>query len=79
MVGPSGIEPETSALSAQRSNQLSYGPIFVARRSFLLRTLCTKNDNELSHYPNPQLNNRKYMGSFLGFLSLYLSPEPMAP
>ena len=26
VVGPSGIEPETSALSAQRSNQLSYGP-----------------------------------------------------
>ena len=26
LVGPSGIEPETSALSAQRSNQLSYGP-----------------------------------------------------
>ena len=27
LVGPSGIEPETSALSARRSNQLSYGPI----------------------------------------------------
>jgi hypothetical protein len=26
VVGPSGIEPETSALSARRSNQLSYGP-----------------------------------------------------
>ena len=27
MVGPSGFEPETSALSAQRSNQLSYEPL----------------------------------------------------
>jgi hypothetical protein len=26
MVGPIGIEPMTSALSARRSNQLSYGP-----------------------------------------------------
>ena len=28
LVGPSGIEPETSALSARRSNQLSYEPEF---------------------------------------------------
>ncbi len=26
MVGPTGIEPATSAMSRQRSNQLSYGP-----------------------------------------------------
>ena len=26
LVGPSGLEPLTSALSARRSNQLSYGP-----------------------------------------------------
>ena len=26
LVGPSGIEPETSALSARRSSQLSYRP-----------------------------------------------------
>ena len=29
LVGPSGIEPETSALSAQRSSHLSYRPWFV--------------------------------------------------
>ena len=29
LVGPSGFEPETSALSAQRSNQLSYEPFRV--------------------------------------------------
>ena len=26
LVGPSGVEPETSALSARRSSQLSYRP-----------------------------------------------------
>jgi hypothetical protein len=26
LVGPTGIEPATSAMSRQRSNQLSYGP-----------------------------------------------------
>ncbi len=29
MVGPSGLEPPTSRLSGVRSNQLSYGPIFI--------------------------------------------------
>ena len=29
VVGPSGVEPLTSALSAQRSNQLSYGPMYI--------------------------------------------------
>ncbi len=27
MVGPSGVEPETFAMSMQRSNQLSYEPV----------------------------------------------------
>jgi hypothetical protein len=31
MVGPSGLEPPTSRLSGVRSNQLSYGPIFLER------------------------------------------------
>lgn len=38
MVGAAGIEPATSALSAQRSNQLSYTPVgnasFVSHHSF---------------------------------------------
>ena len=29
LVGPSGVEPLTSALSAQRSSQLSYGPSYL--------------------------------------------------
>ena len=27
MVGPCGLEPQTSSVSGKRSNQLSYGPV----------------------------------------------------
>ena len=41
MVGPIGFEPMTSALSAQRSNQLSYGPLFQYRaKSFYMPSHC---------------------------------------
>ena len=36
LVGPPGIEPGTSALSARRSNQLSYRPNLVVRRAYCL-------------------------------------------
>jgi hypothetical protein len=44
MVGPCGLEPQTSSVSRTRSNQLSYGPL-VFGATFPLDTIRPQNSN----------------------------------
>src|SRR5215472_11395050 len=65
MVGPCGLEPQTSSVSRMRSNQLSYGPLaygakFLLQASRLQNSTCLqgqsatvsrKRSNQLSYGP----------------------------
>jgi hypothetical protein len=50
MVGPCGLEPQTSSVSRTRSNQLSYGPL-VSGVTSTTQTISPQNANRL---PGPQ-------------------------
>ena len=50
MVGPCGLEPQTSSVSRTRSNQLSYGPLVFGVTS-ITQTIGSQNSNRL---PGPQ-------------------------
>ena len=46
MVGPCGLEPQTSSVSRTRSNQLSYGPLVLGVTS-ATQTISPKKSNRL--------------------------------
>jgi hypothetical protein len=46
MVGPCGLEPQTSSVSRTRSNQLSYGPLVLGVTS-TTQTIGPRNSNRL--------------------------------
>ena len=52
MVGPCGLEPQTSTVSRWRSSQLSYGPISTESLSHRAGTA------DLTAAPQPALANR---------------------
>lgn len=50
VVGPCGLEPQTSSVSRTRSNQLSYGPLALGVTS-AMQTISPQNSNRLQGPP----------------------------